>query len=53
MKLLWNEKVYGWWNVTGLLGKTGNWFFGFSRKPPSPAQPIPPTADPRTAQEGS
>lgn len=49
MKLLWNEKVYGWWNVTGLIGKQANWFFGFSRKPPSPAHPIPPITDPRTS----
>jgi hypothetical protein len=47
VKLIWNEKVYGWWNVTGLIGKNTNWFFGFSRKPTGPAAPIHPTADPR------
>jgi len=49
MKFLWREKVYGWWSVTGLIGSNANWFFGFSRKPPSPAQPLPPTSDPRTS----
>lgn len=47
MKFLWREKVYGWWSVTGLVGKT--WFLGFSRRPPCPSSTIPPTTDPRTA----
>lgn len=32
MKLLINENVYGW-RMTGLLGRDGAWFFGFSRRP--------------------
>lgn len=32
MKLLLNANVYGW-RMTGLLGKDGAWFVGFSKRP--------------------
>jgi hypothetical protein len=32
MKLLINANVFGW-RMTGLLGKDGAWFFGWSRRP--------------------
>lgn len=32
MKVLINKKVFGW-KMTGLLGKDGKWFFGFSKVP--------------------
>ena len=32
MELLINDNVYGW-KMTGLLGKDGKWFFGFSAAP--------------------
>ena len=32
MKLLLNADVYGW-RMTGLLGKDGAWFAGFSSRP--------------------
>lgn len=35
MKPLLNANVYGW-RMTGLLGKGGAWFFGYSRRPDAP-----------------
>ncbi len=32
MRFLWNESVYGY-KMTGLLGKGGMWFIGYSRNP--------------------
>jgi len=32
MRILLNENIYSWW-MTGLLGKGGKWFIGFSRAP--------------------
>lgn len=32
MRLLYRENVYGW-IMTGLLGKEGKWFIGFSKAP--------------------
>lgn len=30
MKFYWFKDVYGW-NMTGLVGKGGKWFIGFSK----------------------
>lgn len=29
-RFVWFENVYGW-NMTGVIGRGGRWFFGFSR----------------------
>jgi hypothetical protein len=34
MRLLLNDYVYGW-RMSGLLGKDGAWFLGYSRRPDS------------------
>lgn len=36
MRLLFNENIYGY-RMTGLLGKGGKWFIGFSTQPPEAA----------------
>lgn len=35
MKILFFENIWGWC-MTGLLGKDGAWFFGFSKRPAKP-----------------
>lgn len=34
MRILFRADVCGW-RMTGLLGRDGAWFFGFSKKPPA------------------